>query len=104
MKLIKLGMLVLILSFSTITKAQVSVNVNIGTPPAWGLVGYPESRYYYLPDIHTYYDVSTEMFICMGRRGWYHTSVLPGIYANFDLYNGCKVVLDFRGDNPYRYY
>ena len=104
MKVFKLVLLTLILSFPTIAKAQVSVNVNIGTPPAWGPVGYAESRYYYLPDIHSYYDVSTEMFICMGSRGWFHTRVLPSMYADFDLYNGCKVVLDFRGDNPYHYY
>src|SRR6478736_2766180 len=104
MKAFKLLLLVLILSFSSNIKAQVSVNVNIGTPPVWGPVGYPDCHYYYLPEIQAYYDVRAEMFICQGRRGWYHTRVLPGIYANFDLYNGCKVVLDFNGDNPYRYY
>jgi len=104
MKTLKLVLLGFVLSFSLFTKAQVNVNVNIGTPPVWGPVGYTEARYYYIPDIETYYDISAGMFVYMGPRGWIHARVLPRMYSHFDLYNGYKVVLNFRGDNPYRYY
>src|SRR6478736_10219704 len=99
MKLFKLIMLVLVLTGASVTKAQVSVNVNIGTPPVWGPAGHAGCRYYYLPDIQTYYDVNTAMFIYAGPRGWVHASVLPEIYAGFDLNSGCKVVLNLRGDD-----
>jgi hypothetical protein len=42
---------------STLT-AQVSVNISIGSPPAWGPAGYSQVRYYYLPDVEAYYDVT----------------------------------------------
>jgi hypothetical protein len=44
------------------TRAQVSVNVNIGSPPAWGPSGY-ETEYYYLPDVQAYYDIRASQFI-----------------------------------------
>jgi len=47
-------------------QAQVSVSVNIGSPPPWGPAGYTEVRYYYLPDVEAYYDVQTSMFIYYG--------------------------------------
>lgn len=104
MKTIKVLAIGCILFFASTAKAQVAVNVNIGTPPVWGPVGYAEARYYYIPDIQTYYDINTAMFIYMGPRGWIHAAVLPSGYASFDLYSGYKVVLNYRGDNPYRYY
>ena len=49
MKTLKLIIAGMILLVSTNTmQAQVSVNVNIGSPPAWGPVGYSSVDYYYL--------------------------------------------------------
>ncbi|KRD61336.1 hypothetical protein ASE40_07305 [Flavobacterium sp. Root935] len=88
-------------SFSQ-SQAQVSVNVNIGTPPAWGPVGYTDVRYYYLPDLETYYDVSTSNYVYLNNGRWVRTRALPAAYRNYDLYNEYKVVLtDYRGDRPY---
>ncbi|MDP5200279.1 hypothetical protein [Flavobacterium sp. DG2-3] len=92
---------ILFLSFSY-TQAQVSVNVNIGTPPAWGPAGYSDVRYYYLPDLETYYDVSTSNYVYLNNGQWVRTRSLPSAYRNYDLYNEYKVVLtDYRGDRPY---
>jgi hypothetical protein len=33
--------------------AQVSLNINIGSQPEWGPVGYDHADYYYMPDIDT---------------------------------------------------
>ena len=84
-------------------KAQISVNVNLGSPPPWGPSGYAEARYYYLPDVEAYYDVQTSMFIYNGGGGvWVHRSALPPVNRNYDLYDGYKVVLtDYRGERPY---
>jgi hypothetical protein len=46
MKKFKLLALGIVLVYSRIS-AQVSVNVNIGSPPAWGPSGYAETEYYY---------------------------------------------------------
>ncbi|KAF2080060.1 hypothetical protein [Flavobacterium sharifuzzamanii] len=92
---------VLFLSFGYV-QAQVSVNVNIGTPPAWGPAGYADARYYYLPDLETYYDVSTSNYVYLNNGKWVRTRSLPSAYRNYDLYNEYKVVLtDYRGDRPY---
>lgn len=86
-------------------QAQVSVNVNIGSPPAWGPAGYTDVRYYYLPDIGTYYDVGTRQYIYINNGAWVRTTVLPVAYRRYNLYNGYKVVLtDYRGATPYVYY
>ncbi|MFD2941683.1 hypothetical protein [Flavobacterium notoginsengisoli] len=86
-------------------QAQVSINVNIGTPPNWGPQGYDDSRYYYLPDIDVYYDVNQSVFIYDNGGKWMREKRLPSRYRNYDLYSGYKVVLtDYRGDAPYNYH
>lgn len=86
-------------------RAQVSVNVNIGTPPNWGPQGFDNSRYYYLPDIDVYYDVNQSVFLYDNSGQWIRERTLPSRYRNYDLYSGYKVVLnDYRGDAPYKYH
>ena len=80
MKTLKLILLVIGMLFlrSISAKAQVSVSVNIGTPPMWGPVGYTEVRYYYLPAVEAYYDVESSMFIYYNGGVWVHRTYLPG--------------------------
>jgi hypothetical protein len=105
MKTIKIAIAGLFLLVASTTQAQVSVNVNIGTPPVWGPVGYTNMEYYYLPDIEAYYDVRAAQFIYLGGGTWIRSSRLPRQYRNYDLYSGYKVVLnDYHGRTPYVYY
>jgi len=86
-------------------QAQVSVNVNIGTPPSWGPQGYDDSRYYYLPDIDIYYDVVQSQYIYDNNGRWVRERRLPAKYRQYDLYGGYKVVLtNYKGDAPYSYH
>lgn len=97
--------LALMLLMGVLSHAQLSVNVNIGTPPSWGPAGYDDSRYYYLPDIDTYYDVNRSQYIYINNGQWARASRLPSRYRGYDLYGGYKVVLnDYRGDAPYTYH
>ncbi|HSD08966.1 hypothetical protein [Flavobacterium sp.] len=118
-KFIIIGLL--ILSASSI-QAQVSVNVNIGTPPPpvvvvespkvvvasppeWGPVGYDNVEYYYLPDIQMYYDIRHAQYIYLSGSHWIRTKRLPSHCRHYDLYNGYKVVLtDYHGNAPYAYF
>ncbi|MES2628358.1 MAG: hypothetical protein V4616_05265 [Bacteroidota bacterium] len=84
--------------------AQVSVNVNIGGPPAWGPYGYNDARFYFIPDIDVYYDVWDGCYWYQDYNQWICRPTLPPRYAGFDLYGCYKVVLDYRGGYPYRYY
>jgi hypothetical protein len=102
LKLIAAGIIFLI---SGSMHSQVSVNVNIGSPPAWGPVGYTNVDYYYLPDVEAYYDIRASQFIYFGGGRWIRASYLPGPYRNYDLYNGYKVVLtDYHGPRPYTHF
>lgn len=105
MKVLKLFAVTLLLFFATSMQAQVSVSVNIGTPPMWGPVGYTAVHYYYLPDVEAYYDVQNSMFIYYGGGAWLHRRYLPAQYKNYDLYRGYKVVMtDYHGNTPYTHF
>ena len=105
MKIKNFLLLGLLLFTCGIAEAQVSVNVNVGTPPPWGPAGYTEARYYYLPDIETYYDVNKSQYIYINNGKWVRAAMLPVAYRRYDLYRGYKVVVtDYRGATPHVYY
>lgn len=105
MKTIKLIIIGILLFGATTAKAQVSINVNIGRPPAWGPVGYDDVAYYFLPDIQIYYDIRNAEYIYSHKGRWIRSRKLPGHCRNYDLYRGYKVPLtDYRGNTPYAYY
>ncbi len=105
MKTLKLIALGIILFASSLTQAQVSINMHIGTPPSWGPSGYSNVEYYYLPDVQAYYDIRAAQFIYLNGGVWIRSRNLPGKYRNYDLYNGYKVVLtDYHGARPYTYF
>lgn len=83
-------------------RAQVNININIGSQPTWGPVGYDHVDYYYLPDIETYYYVPTRQFIYLSNGNWVFAYGLPPAYRTYDLYNGYKVVIN--EPRAYQYY
>ncbi|OCX51264.1 hypothetical protein BEL04_20390 [Mucilaginibacter sp. PPCGB 2223] len=101
------AMLLAVLSFGP-AKAQlrISLNLNIGSQPDWGPVGYDHAEYYYMPDIGVYYDVPHAQYVYPNGNTWVRTTVLPPRYHNFDLYSGYKVVINepapYLRDNVYR--
>jgi len=78
----------------TTANAQISLNVNIGSQPAWGPVGYDYVENYYLPDIDTYYDVPSHQYVYLDNNVWVRSRALPARYANYNIYNGYKVVVN----------
>lgn len=93
------------LMMSSLTQAQVNINVTVGAPPAWGPAGYEAVNYYYLPDVEAYYDLRASRFIYYGNGKWIRAERLPYRYRTYDLYSGYKVVLtDYHGPSPYIHY
>lgn len=78
-----------------------SVGVNIGSQPEWGPVGYTHARYYYMPDINSYYDVDSHQYVYLENNIWIHGGALPPRYANYDRYHSYKVVVNDR--NPWEH-
>lgn len=76
------------------SKAQISVNINIGSQPNWGPTGYNHVDFYYLPDINAYYDVTKAQYIYQNGARWTYVSSLPARYRNYDIYKAYKVVIN----------
>ena len=90
------------LSFATESKAQIRVNINIGSQPLWGPVGYDYVRYYYIPEIDVYYNVVNKKYTYYQGNRWVTKSKLPNRYKNVDLYRTYKVVLN--ESDPWRFH
>lgn len=103
-KLILPTVLLAAMLMSSYTEAQVRLNVNLNIGrPAWGLPGEYEGDYYYLPEIDTYYDIPHRQFIYLSDGRWMFAASLPGMYSDYDLYDGYKVAINesrpwYRGD------
>jgi hypothetical protein len=84
------------ISFAKNSQAQVSIglNINIGSQPLWGPVGYDYVDYYYLPDIDVYYYVPRHQYIYLTNGRWIFAASLPVRYRYYDLYSGYKVVIN----------
>jgi hypothetical protein len=78
----------------TASKAQVSLQINIGSQPQWGPTGYNHVEYYYLPDIESYYYVPRRQFVYLSNGRWVFSNNLPSRYSGYNLYNGYKVVIN----------
>lgn len=74
-------------------QVKVNVNVNIGSQPLWGPVGYDYAEYYYLPDVDAYYYVPERRFIYLHGGRWVFAPALPAGY-HYDLNRGYKVVVN----------
>ena len=75
-------------------QVKVSLNVNIGSQPAWGPTGYDHADFYYLPDQDCYYDVNGQQFYYQDNGRWVNGRQLPPRYGNVDLYKSYKVVIN----------
>jgi hypothetical protein len=62
--------------------------------PSWAPAYYPGVRYYYFPDIETYYDLSSQEFVYLDNGQWLFSHTLPPIYSGYDLYNGYMIALN----------
>lgn len=98
-------LLVTLLAVTVSSQGQVSVNVNVGTPPVWAPAAPVEVRYYYLPDIEVYYDVPARRYIYLRNGSWHRSAALPARYRGYNLRRGQTIYLtDYRGNAPYSYY
>jgi hypothetical protein len=62
--------------------------------PAWAPDYYFGTRYYYFPDIETYYDLGTRNFVYLNNGRWLFVPTLPPIYAAFNLNNAFIVIVN----------
>ncbi len=72
--------------------------------PQWAPDYYPGVRYYYLPDIEVYYDLSLREFVYLNNGQWMYSRVLPPVYSYYDLYSGFVVVLNRNVYRPWMHH
>jgi hypothetical protein len=72
--------------------------------PTWAPPYSQGVRYYYLPDIETYYDLSTGEFVYLNDGQWSYSQGLPDIYSGYDLENCFTVALDYNIYQPWMHH
>jgi hypothetical protein len=72
--------------------------------PQWAPPYYQGVRYYYLPDIEAYYDLSVGQFVYLSNGRWYDSPQCPSIYDGFDLNNCFAVALDINIYQPWMHH
>ena len=93
--------------FSLQTQAQnISVGININTAPREKVryVEVESPSYYYYPEIETYFDVNSSVYIHFSNNSWVRTKNLPVRYREYDVKRGQRVMIDYRGSRPYNHY
>ncbi len=72
--------------------------------PAWAPDYYAGTRYYYFPDIETYYDLATRNFVYLYNGRWLFAQTLPSLYSTFNLRNAFVVIVDRNMYNPWMHH
>jgi len=72
--------------------------------PQWAPPYYTGVRYYYFPDIETYYDLSNRVFVYLDNGQWIYSQSLPVIYAGFDLNNCFSVMVNVNTFQPWMHH
>lgn len=75
------------------TTSLVNQDMQYANPP-WAPAYYPGTRYYYIPDLETYYDLSNQDFVYLDNGQWFFSRSLPPFYNGYDLYNGYMIALN----------
>lgn len=108
LKLIATG--IILFAAASTSQAQVSINVNIGTPavvvrPAWVPQNHVGVDFYYIPEIESYYDVSAGLYVYLNNGNWCRTRYVPVRYRNYDLHHAHRIELrGYHGSRPYAYF
>lgn len=69
--------------------------------PKWAPEYYESIRYYYLPDIECYYDLTMGQFIYLRNGRWYNSNSFPSFYYDFNLDNCFVVILNSNVYKPW---
>ena len=96
-----LAMGILIFS-SQLVQSQIKLDTNNECLKATGLNNIVELRYYYYPNLQTYYDTQKGLYISCERGNWVTSEFLDLNSRGYCLKNGnYKKIKGYAGDKPY---
>ncbi|WP_395066881.1 hypothetical protein [Flavobacterium sp.] len=59
-------------------------------------------RYYFYPNLDTYYDRKTSEYIFKKEGNWVKELEIPSAYRGYSIYNNYRVeIADYKGETPY---
>lgn len=99
--------ILIFISLSGLTSCGTTSFISAGvqyTNPSWAPPYQSGVRYYYLPDIEAYYDLSDQDFIYLDNGQWLFSPLLPLMYSGYDLYNGFVIALNFNVYQPWMHH
>lgn len=68
--------------------AQVSVNVQVGTPVTTTTWWSADENYYYIPQYGVYYNVARKVYVYPAEGSWVYAPSLPSAYGTYKLVPG----------------
>jgi hypothetical protein len=98
---ILLPITMLLVGVGSISPVSAQVENQQYSNPSWAPLYVLGVRYYYFPDIETYYDLSNQDFVYLDKGEWQFSSTLPPIHSGFDLYNGFTIALKAGVTDPW---
>jgi len=96
-----------IILFSTLNGCYPISSVSVGTQysnPAWATDYYSGVRYYYFPDIETYYDLANQDFVYLDNGQWMFSNSLPSMYSGYNLYTSYEIALNVNVYEPWMHH
>ncbi len=102
-------MAVILLSVSLFSSCDLYTYSAVGVQmryenPQWAPPYSAGVRYYYIPDIEAYYDLSTREFVYLSNGQWYYSASCPSNYTGFDLNDCFTVALDVNIYQPWMHH
>ena len=95
---------IFVTALTSVGNDSVQAQVVQYTNPAWAPAYYPGVRYYYIPDIETFYDLSNQDFVYLDNGQWLFSYGLPSIYSGFDLYSAYIIALNMDVFQPWMHF
>lgn len=98
-----------VLFVSMFTAGNLYGNTSQATPggfenPQWAPPYSEGVRYYYLPDIETYYDIESQEFVYLYDGQWCFSRECPSVNTGFDLSNCFTIALDMNVYQPWMHH
>lgn len=84
------------------TTAQINMNDATGTIKKTGINNFVPIRYYYYPNLQTYYDTKNGLYISLQNGNWITSEKLDLTTRGYCIKNGAhENIKDYDGDEPY---
>ena len=101
---ITIGTIIVLTMMSGFGTFSLQAQVVKYTNPVWAPVYYSGVRYYYIPDIETFYDLTNQDFVYLDDGQWLFSYGLPPMYAGFDLFDAFVIALDVDVFQPWMHH